>query len=314
MNRWITVSTATVLLLATGTATGQQKEKGTNRQAAEAYLDLGRKFFAKRMFEQAIDAFKKAYKLWSHKSLLYNIALAYAFKGDNPSSAQYLSLYLKEATADEKKLPEVLAKVQRQTGLLIVTTELPDASIFVDGREAGKHKIELFTTPGPKVVDIRLKNVVLAQKNVTVPAGSKAAWHYRKTEKPVVRPPVLPPRKDEKKPVGTSSKKLHWAYFAAAAALTGAAVITAFGLAAKTKSTYDEFVDTGRTSKDLRNEGLRYQNAQIGMWVVGGVAAAASVVLVFFTRWSKKEKEAGSMSIQPTLSPHGLGVTFLFTR
>jgi tetratricopeptide (TPR) repeat protein len=301
------------------------------------------KLFKKRKYDRAIALFKQAYGLWKHRSIRFNIALAYALKGDKVQAVIHLRQYLKKATAKERKLPELLKRVQGQVGVLVVQVALPKASIFIDGRLAGKQKVEVVVEPGARVVEVRVGDRVVARKIIVLAAGKEKLWELagtvavpprpapprpvepaRKPPPPVkpapatVQPPPAPPveaalpelrlPRDRPRPLG----RVHWGYFAVTASLAVAAGAAAAATTVKAVQLHDRYMDE-IGNLNLRKKGMRYEDVANALWGVTGAFGVASVILAIFTRWRGPEKETG-VSVMPLVVPRGSGVALSWER
>jgi tetratricopeptide (TPR) repeat protein len=291
-----------VLLLGTTVAVAQKKR----RPEGTVFFEIGRKFFAEEKYDEAIAAYKKAYKLLKHRSVLFNIALAYGFKRDWVQAGAYARKYLKKARGRERRLPSILKKAVRRTGVLIVETPNPKAAIHVDGRKVGRGRIEIVTRAGKHTVEILLGDRRLTRKQVKVPRRGRTTWKVPITGPDPQPRPTPRPHPPTKSP---SRKKLHWVYFTVAAVVAAAAVGSAVYLTIKTEQIYEDFVNTNRTDRSLRNQGRTYEASRNGLWGVAGGAIAGAVVLAVFTRWSRREKEKETISIRPTVAPDRYGLT-----
>lgn len=277
-----------------------------SRPKGTVFFEIGRKFFAEEKYDKAIDAYKKAYKLLKHRSVLYNIALAYAFKRNVIKAGVYARKYLRKARGRERRLPSILRRIMRRTGVLIVEAPDPKATIDVDGRQVGRGRIEIVTTAGKHSVDILLGDRRLARKRVSVPRRGRALWKVPKTGQfPRPRPPPRPTDRGQ----GSSRQRLHWVYFTVATAVAAAAVGTAVGLTVKTEQVYDDFVKTNRTDRSLRNQGKKFEAARNALWGVAAGAIAGGAVLAVFTRWSRREAEKIPVSVLPSVAPDRYGLT-----
>jgi len=274
----------------------------TKVQAKELFARAN-KLVRARKYAAAIEAFKKAYALWTHPTILYNMALAYAFSGRHVEAATQARLYLKKhPLSPGKKLPRVLRKSLARTALLVV--QLPDdqAAIYVDGRYAGRGRAEVVVLPGRRAIDVRVKDRVIAHKIIMVDAGKEKTWELADIPKPRprLRPrprevPSLGRRDPRPGPVTDKRRGIHWAYFTVAASLTVASLAGAVAFSVLTKSAYDDNVaDPSPSSKD---RGERLQNTANALWGVTAATAVTATLLAIFTRFRSPERS------QPRITP-----------
>ena len=126
----------TVLVLAAFLAfAGPSAAKaGDPRDEARKQLRLGKRYFKQKKLDKAIAAYKRAYKNWQHRVIVFNLALAYAAKGDHVNSAIQVRLYLKKAPPRERRLPRILKQVRKKVAVLTIQISDPNAFIYVDSR------------------------------------------------------------------------------------------------------------------------------------------------------------------------------------
>ena len=306
------------------------KMSKAERAAARSHFRRGRRFFKRRKFDKAIAAFKKAYESWKHRVILFNLALAYAFKKETLVSARYLHRFLKKAPPKEQRLPKILNRVQDSVGVLHVKVPDPDAEIYIDGRLIGRGEAEAVLMPGSKVLELRKKDRVVKRAFVRITAGKETVWELGEMpalkpspesrpsarEKPGEEPDAREPSKkeaDARKPDephrparpavpadqrrketpedrATSTGGLHWSYFAVGVATTVAAAISAGALSYQTRSLHQDFQDDD-TNASLAQKGRRYQDAANAMWgVTAGVAVVTGVVAIF-TEWKPESAD-----------------------
>lgn len=303
-----------------GRAASAQVDR-SDKKKAKQLMAQGKRMFKKGRYTQAIEAFKEAYKHWPRHEIQFNIAYSYAKLGEKTLAVTHLRVYLAKATASQKrKLPPLLIKMQQQVGVLVVVVPDPDADIYVDGRLAGKGRIEKIVEVGSRAVEIRKGERTLVSKSLDVLPGTEKVWELSKlpgepgearprektTTKVIsdpgrgepVRPPVTPPP--------PAKKGLHWAFFAAAAGLALAAGAVAIGTGMKTLKLRKDYEDNPtKSTMDQGNTMRRVTNGMIG---VAAGAAAAAVVVIFFTRW-RSGKETGKITVLPEITPKGVGLS-----
>jgi hypothetical protein len=299
---------------------------------AKKLFGRGRRFFRRKRYQKALEYFQRAYETWKHPVILYNIALCHAFLDDKIEAAIRLRQYQKQ-TKKKEKLPAILERIRKQTGVLVIEAAGSDAKIYVDGKPVGREKVELVVMAGQRAVDVRVENTVVAQKTVDVPGGGKKKWEVKNLPRPGPSASEQHPE-DEPRPgfaagapsggsgVSTVEKedelgRFHWAYFTAALGVAVGAGATALALHFRTNEIRDDYVAGGQTDADLRKKGIRYYWASSAMWGVAGAFALTAGVLAVFTKWStsSEEREAGpAVSVMPAVGPESVGLTLRLTH
>jgi hypothetical protein len=317
MKRLLLTSVLALLMCWPSTVNGGKAE----RRRARKYFKLGKRLFKQKKYNKAIVQFKKAQKLWKHRVIQFNIALSYAFLGKKIEAAKHLKQYLKGASAAERNLPDILLKVQQETGTLIIQVPDPTAAIYVDGQFVGNGRVELILPVGKHGADIRVGKVVVANRTIVVPPAGEKVWELAEVPRPTR--PIRPTRRTRRvgwrpgpepptptpTPAPRGLGRLHWAYFATAVVLTAGALGTGLAMYFQTEDVRDKYNDGGKTDSSLRKKGIRYYNITNAMWGVTGGMAATAIVLGIFTRWRKKPETEKGVSVMPGLSPGSVGLT-----
>ena len=288
---------------------GRLSKKAQKKKARRLFA-RGQRLYKRGKYEEAAKAFEAAYELWAYRAILFNIALAHAMAENRFKAAVNLHKYLKDASQKEMdSLPEVLKKLRREAGVLIIVTPSKEAKIYVDGRMVGVGRADLVVKPGARAVDIRVKDKVVASKMVKVKGGGEKTWELAQIPRPAARKggPRVAPRKAEPTPQPVVKKesplaKLHWAYFASACGVTVAALAGAIATHMKSSQYKDDF-EKDRSNESLRDKGITYFWVSRSLWGVTAAAAAGSVALAIFTRWSSSSKESPTKGPQVTLTP-----------
>jgi tetratricopeptide (TPR) repeat protein len=326
-SRWICVAFVFALGAATfytGRATAQTEAE--KEKARKLFIE-GKKLFSQKAFGRAIANFKKAYSYWKRKEIQFNIALAYYNLGDAVGAVTHLRKFLVKASEDEKQaIPSPLMRMIQKVGVLTVQMPDPAAEIWIDGELEGRGRVEKVLKPGRVSIQIRLDDKTVAQKRMSVEAGTHRVWELTqipKKTKPL--PDPAKPRPGEGKDKGGSSlQRLHWAYFAAAAGLAVVSGAVVAGLGAKTLQIQDDWKAADEAgdqdeADSLSDKGVTYRTATNAMIGVTAAAAAGAAVLAIFTRWRSPERpgpepsEGGGsgeeeVEVHPMISPGGAGV------
>ena len=292
------------------------------RAKAKKFFARGKKLFRQKKYDKAIVAFESAYSIWKHKVIEYNLALAHAFKGDKVTAGIYVRKYLEKAKGRERNLVSVLEQVLEDTGVLTVRTPDSKAAILVDGRQVGLGSAEVVVLAGKRAVDIAVNDRVVARRVVNMPPDGRKVWELfevptaplpvqprktraargMKTTAVVPTPTPMPVRPVKRR---ASIRRLHWAYFTAAAGVAAAALGAGIGMWATIRK-MDQDCRKAPCTNAEEKKGFTYQKITNAMWGVAGGAALAAGVLVIFTRWRKPEKQ---VSVLPAVSPGSVGLT-----
>jgi tetratricopeptide (TPR) repeat protein len=296
----------------------REEDPGGAAAKAEAkkYFEEGQRHYERGRYAKAVEAFLKAYGFSKHPVIIYNLALAYAMRKKWVKAATYLRIYLKKVPDAARRLPRALRRARRKVATLIVEVPDPKAEIYVDGKRRGKRKVDASVMPGQRGVERRLGDRIVARKMFQLARGQEKHWEltrasWEKVQKEPLKPPipVKPPVVKRRWRLG----RLHWAYFAAAAGLTAAALAVSVWTSIKTKQLHDRYMDD-RSNVPLYNEGNRYRDASTAMWIATGVVAAGAVALAVFTRWRAPEPEkAAQVSVSP-LGPFGISLSVTWDR
>jgi len=289
---------------------------------------LGKRYFRQKKYTKAVDAFKKAYRYRKHPLILYNTALVLADQGNKLDAAMFLRKYRALKKGRLPRLPKRLQEALDDTGVLMVTTPDPKASIFIDGKEVGKGSAKITALVGKRAVDIVVKSRIVARRVIDLRPDSIKVWELlempqapvdprrrrirpRDAVGPAVRPLPLPVPRPPVTPGTPSRKKLHWAIFSAATGVAVAALGAAVGLSLTIKKIDDDCRAAPCTTAES-DKGFAMQRATNALWGVAGGATVAAAVLIFFTRWKKAEKS--SLSVLPLVGPGNVGLALTWER
>ena len=274
----------------------------------------------------------------------FNLAIIY-YKMHRPiQSVTYLRHFLEKASAKERRdVPAEVMAQQSKVGVLIVRAPSDEATIWIEGRYVGRRQVELVMPPGTLHVSIKVNDRTVASKTIDILPGTQPIWEVatlqpRQGSHPRGR--TIAPRgagrsdvgaMSRAEPVGGSvgdaakrpggpkkSRKLHWAYFAAAAGLAavlgGATVFTGVKTL-RLKDDFDKAADQ-QEKHDLKSQGLTYRTATNALIGVTAVVAAGAVVLAVFTEWKKpsEKNSPSSWRILPSFGPKGAVLTLEWSR
>lgn len=291
--------------------------KPADRQVAKQLFQRGKKHYVRGHYRKSIQAFLKAYHHWRHPAVQYNIALAYARLGEPVPTIRHLRRYLR-AVPKAQRLPELLRRMQRQVGVLVVQVPDPRATIYVDGKLMGHDRIEWVARPRLITVQIRLNERVMESRAIRLEAGQETVWHLTGWHGGAVpRWSALGGRSGQRAPGSEAARsprwrRLHWVWFATAGSIAFAAAVGATAMSVKTRETYEAYRED-RTNQILVDQGTRYQLTANILWGVTAASATAAVLLAVFTRW-KRHPEDRTLALTPLLGPGALGVHVRLTH
>ena len=293
---------------------------GDPKSESKKYFQKGITLYNQGAVEEALGQFHKAFVAFPHWKIRKNIGLCYMQLGDNVLALQELYTYLDEGKSElgekeKQTVMNVIFEVLEKVGI-IRFTELPsDTKIVIDGQpnpDAGVAK-DVYVEPGLHVISVlNDKDELLYREEVTINAGdqkeidvSKSVSAYKSGPGETSQIPtwqeVGPPKKKK------NLKVLHPAVFGVAVGLTVASIGTLIGTGIRAFMINKDYKNASSEEKQdsLKADGQKYQlltNAFIG---VAAGFAAASLVLFFFTDFSKgKKKETEPvLTFMPQLGP-----------
>ncbi|MBN2131148.1 MAG: hypothetical protein JW741_16730 [Sedimentisphaerales bacterium] len=309
-----TLFSTVLFIIAFGGASARADER---RIEAQKLFAEGQRHYKQQRYDAAIRLFLRAHGLWSHRSFLYNIALAYALKNDPILSVTYLRRYLEKAKGSERKPDTELVRARQQVCVLLVTTTNPNALIHANGRLLGRHRAELVAKPGKVTVMISIQNRAAATRTFVLTAGKKISWNpviAALVARPAAPPShPSPPGLPTPQPVRLDRKglgRLHFGYFVACASLTAASALAALATSVKAVKLNDRYVPG---DEKARKNGIRTMNAANALWGVSGGLAVGVAVLAIFTRWKGKAAEQKATTAFQVF-PDGAGLSVQWSR
>jgi len=179
---------------------------GTNAFAgARQHFMAGQDYYSQGRYQKAIEEFEEAYRLDPRPLLLFNIAQAYEKLGNLSKTVDYLKRFL-EAEPDTDERTSLLNKIANleariaKTGIK-VTCNVPEAKVYVDGKEVGKTPIAKVVplSVGAHKVQISKKGFKDFTMSVAVSSGHSTPVEATLEEGQAGPPPIAPvePETDE---------------------------------------------------------------------------------------------------------------------
>jgi tetratricopeptide (TPR) repeat protein len=292
--------TALLLLAFWLCSAGQVSARVPDKKTARSMMALGHQYFAAKQYVKAIAALKKAYAAWPRHEIQFNVAYSYAHLNNKIAAVTHLRMFLKHATeAQRVALPTVLSYMLKHSAILIVRTLEGTAAIYVDGKFAGRGKIDKVVEPGKRLVEIKWNDKTVVRRTVEVFPGVERVWR-------VPRKPTSKPRPKTGSRSTSGRRRLHWAYVVSVSSVAAALAAAAVGTGLKTWDLRAQF-DDGPTEA-LLDEGNRYRVITNVLWGVAGGAAVVAGILAIFTRWRKSKKTTG-VTVAPHVGPGNVGLS-----
>lgn len=263
------------LMLCGGLAVAQSNEK-----AAEEWFKKGNVAFDLGRYDEAADAFMKAYESWQRPEFLYNVAQAYRLGGN---CGKALHFYKRFKTLKEKDTKAPLSAKKREEVDRFIT-ELTDCA----SKAQSSAKVPPDTTDNPPTPT--------TTTTTPVPPTQTAAAVPSEPEEP--EQPVDTPR--------SSSMVMPIAVASGAVALLGGAL----GLELWAQSTYNQ----AKTEIDPATQDSLWQSANTKRYIadglaIGGIACAGVAVWLFVrSRGSSPSASTSEVTIAPFATPSAAGL------
>ncbi len=262
------------------------------RSEAKAHFEAGQRAFDVGKFDEAAKEFVATYEMIGDPLLLYNIAQAYRL-GEKPKEALFFYKRYVSRVPDSPLHKEVEKRIDELNTFLSLrksTTEAQPTHVLrpQDGQP------ELETHEPPPIND----------KPATPPDNPP-----QKPTKPMDNPPTNPPSQTE----GGNGRKLMLAGIGVAAlGVVALAVGAAMSALAGAQSSDLENAAAMHKSFDadlqsVESKGKTYDTVSYACYAIGGVAAAAGVVLIVLGK--KQSAAAPTAQLAPLASPQGFGLS-----
>ncbi|MDY0001098.1 MAG: PEGA domain-containing protein [Polyangia bacterium] len=281
---------------------------------ADKVFQQGNRRFEKRQLDDAIRLYRKAYELWPHPIILFNMAINLGFLSNPLGAAEMFRKVLEyrpgpisperyiEAAQNYKRL-------MKQLSTLRVRCSEPGAEVFVDGKALGVAPLDMILTldPGRHLVAARLKEKVPYSAELDLKPGHHGELTvFLQAFVDVVKTRVVP--------------RYHWWVPTLASVVAAIAVGAGAGL----------WSDGREAISDLRSDQLkalsvpennnypiqydtreesRAKSYQVAGQVLVGVATAAAVTAVVL--WAiRKKRESFTIDMKATAKGGGVSLSF----
>ena len=322
-------------------ALAQTSPAPTEQARAAERLAVARKLHQQQKLDEALVAYLEAWKLERRYDIAANLGKLELELGRSRDAAEHLNYALTHLPADVDPKTRALLEASMQAArakVASVRVELePKAQhLLVDGQKAEllPGVTEIFVDPGPRAFEGRLDGYEPMEQKLETSAGG--SYTVRFVLKPSTTlnsarvgvvgsdpaPPAQPVTREEPSSSGSRSKLPLFIGGGLALAAIGAGV--GFTLAANdTESNRELLLDdleTATQPKSVRSHtsehpprcaaaaGLledeqRFRNLAVGAFVVGGVAAAATIAYWLF--WPEPKKAGTGMLLVPVTGSNG---------
>jgi len=288
-----------ILALATSAAAQEPEEARDLFNEGVVHFDAGR-------YDDAVTAFRSAYKLNPSWKLLYNIGQCEAALKHYGLAIDAFERYLSEG-GDEvpiERRDEVLEELERLRKMVgAVMFEGPDGvTVVVDGFERGVTPIPagvLVSAGVPHRFELERDGEMVFERTLKVRGGVTVTVRVPEGEgEAEVVAPASAPVGDEDDDRGLSP-----VYFWVGVGSTAACGAVALALSFAAESKYDAAVDDP-SNNDVRDEGKALQAVGITFLALSGAAAVTTGILAAFTDFDGGDEET---AVDLTLAPWGGG-------
>lgn len=329
------------MILVTTDLLAQTVPDESKKEEAKRHFELGKTYYKQSEYNKAVDEFQKAYSLYAHSVILYNIAQAYEKEGNIPMALRFFREYLRaEPNAEDKhtiltSIRNLEKKLQTRGIQQVGVYSTPSgAEVAINGKVVGKTPFTIELKPGKYTVSLTKKGFLPIDKEFVVspdrsieldfslnemsvespqpvylsPPAQEGKQEIKKEERgPVVKEEVAKEERGEEKGSGRL-----WTYIAGGAGglMIGSGVV--FGIMANSaESDLKSTKNISRTEKEVQDLADSAQNyAMIAniLYGAGAVAITSATLLFFFS--GERGSVQGKM--------HACGVTplengYLFT-
>ncbi len=292
-----------------------EKTPEASQVKANALFQKGNRRFEKRQLDDAIRMYRRAYQLWPHPIILFNMAINLGFLSNPLDAAEMFHKVLsyKPGPISQERYNEASSlyrTLMKQLSTLKVSCKEPGAKVFVDGKLFGRAPLARTVTlkPGRHLVSAKLKGKVPYTAELTLKAG----YHGELTVElqafqDVVRTRIV--------------KRYHWWIPAAVTAGAVVAVAVGGGLWGNGVSEIDTLKRnmmndfTAEENQAQQPVGLdtdredRAEVLQITGQVLVGVAVAATAAAI--TLWILRKKRV-KYTVEAAPTPGGGGASWRF--
>ena len=295
--------------------TAQQRE-----QRAE-HLEQGRRAYEAGRFEEALQAFRNAYNIFSHPDILYRVAECQDKLGrEREALANYREFLARSPDApDAPRIRGIVRALEDRIAREAVTTlqfrtEPQGALVTVDGTEVGRTPLEIGVEPGSRSFVVTLPGHERVEERLRVKEGQSLVLRYHLAP---LRPTAAVRTSSPMTPPETPSRTLPRA-FGIAGLFSGAIAVVFLSLWYEAAQEVDALAAQGMPTPRYP-EALDEQNRWLTFSLISGGLALASLATsaaLFLALPAGDDGQA--ITLAPALTPGaqsvglGLGLTLRF--
>jgi tetratricopeptide (TPR) repeat protein len=335
------LSLAVVIMVAFGVFAQTPDE--ANKEEAKKHFELGKAYYKQSEYTKAIEEFQKAYSLYAHSVILYNIAQAYEKEGNIPMALRFFREYLR-ASPNAEDRNTILISIQnlekklqergiQQVGIYSTPSE---ADVAINGKVVGKTPFVIELKPGKYTLSLTKKGYMPIDKEFIVSPDKSLELDFSLNEvnveqpKPQVvseqkvdqglvqkedvvkgpEPEVM--KKEEVKRATEPAQKRFWTYIVGG---TGGLLIgtgAVFGILASSKESElksESNVNRGRDEvQSLANDAQNYAT-MANIFYGAGAACIVSATVLFFV-----EGKSGGVKPSAVVTPIKNGFIISYSR
>ncbi len=340
--RSVALATAFSSLLLSGSAhssgpAGATTECASHSTAAQ-HFDAGIAARKAGQWDAAYAEFSAAWALSRHPRVAASLGQAELEVGKYRDAAEHLSYFLRQAVgasaADRDAITSLFLEARAKIGALRIRADDPGVEVLVDGVVVGTTPLvtDVFVDPGRRTITARKQGFAFVSEAIEVAPGD-AVREMRIQERRQETEGVVPGPGPVPRPgPGQREGALEWRPWAigGGAILTTAGLVAGIGMTARANywsreadeqwaslerqvpqnesvCTGDRTATCGDVIKKRENQD-EVENAAKAGFVVGGVALAATLAVVF---WPEKRGQRASVMVLPAVGSGESGVRVL---
>lgn len=148
---------------------------------ADRHFQLGVKLYDEGKYGEALVEFQRAYEIFPHPSVLYNMAVAYRELSEYDLAIEHFERFLAEAPGKVKqerldRAQKELDELRARVGFIEVVVSPDGSTVVVDGKEVGETPLPrpIVRGAGDHVIEIRGENGRVETRSVRLAAGDRA--------------------------------------------------------------------------------------------------------------------------------------------
>lgn len=188
----------------------------SKKEDAKKHFELGKAYYKQSEYNKAIDEFQKAYSLYPHSVILYNIAQAYEKEGNIPMALRFFREYLRASpNAEDKSI--ILISIQnlekklqekgiQQVGIYSTPSE---AEVAINGKVIGKTPFAIELKPGKYTLSLTKKGYLPIDKEFVVSPDKSLELDFSLNEVNMESPKPQPVQEKKEEPVKEVKKEEH---------------------------------------------------------------------------------------------------------